>query len=130
MELNRIETTISAFRAGPSESWAEDYVHAHAIASRKYPLAGMLDHLLSNQRKGDAWKVAQELSKTLGSMNLAIEAIEYWLDPSCYECKGQGCPDCKHTGRKPADKHLKEAVRFIEDSMVLMETEIKRVLTA
>ena len=130
MELNRVETTLVAFRVGTSEAWSEDYVHAHALASRKYPLAGLLDHLLNTQKKGDAWKVAKELSSPLGSMNLAIEAIEYWLDPHCFECHGQGCPDCKQTGKKAADKHLKEAVHFIEQQLELMELEIKRVLTA
>lgn len=130
MELNRIETTLSAFRVGTSEAWSEDYVHAHAIASRKYPLAGMISHLMSHRRKGDAWKVAQELAKTVGTLDLAIEAIEFWLDPYCFECRGEGCHDCKGTGKKAADKNLKSAVQSIENTMQAMEEEIKRALTA
>jgi hypothetical protein len=143
IELNRTETVLSALTQGITGTWAEDHVMAHGLSGQRNPLGNALNHLLANPSRGNMYLavflLSGELQKerighVMDSVDIARDAITYWLSWLCPACSGRGvinieqdqCQECGGTGRRERPKDpVKSAVSVIERHIEWMEGQLK-----
>lgn len=145
-ELNCVETVLAALNAGTGAEWSENSVMAHGLCARQNRLGNALDHLMCHQTRENAMLcvfllateiVRNRLATEKESVDLANDAIAYWLTRLCPSCKGAGrdfnqvdCPHCQGTGlkHKPKVRGMSAAIAIIEATLEAMELQLRRKL--
>ena len=146
-DLNRVETTLCALTVGVAYEWSENHVMAHGLSGQRNPIGFAIDHLLSHPNGINARLVTLLIAKELPrlkvctekeSWDVANDAISYWYDSKCPDCKGRGvidfeqhqCVTCSGTGKKPRPRHkaTNECVAIIEGALEWMEAQLQKRL--
>ena len=143
-ELYRVESTMVAVSRGLGSEHATDHVAALGLSSIYNALGAALLHLDvhrngTNKRlvehllSGDLVKLKVCLGKD--SIDLAQDAIAWWLNKNCPYCLGAGkdfaqhqCPACDGTGERAKPERLHRALGVMNSSLDWLEQQQRKRL--
>ena len=146
MDHNRVETVLSALNRGCSSEWAEDHILAHGLCGQRNKLGNAINHLIATPSNGNMQLtvfilsgelIKQKLCRSRDAVDIARNALEYYLTRLCMACQGRGvvnleqqtCDVCGGTGRRPMNKEIERPIALIEASIDMMEGQLEKRLS-
>ena len=120
-----------------------DVLGAAGMAAQRQPLGMLLQRLRAEPHAGHRDRVADELALLLreavrrrkvrregaGSLEIARQALAWWLDPTCLVCHGvrfvardgrltaRTCPECGGSGRRALETASPAAAEWVVDTI-------------
>lgn len=140
----RTEEYHSAKSTGNLGDFGQRVIGNAAFAARVNPIPGILEHLLTNPNRQNlnlcvftlsGHFIKQGICKSADSVDVANDAVGWWLDPNCHACQGTGvknkeqetCPVCDGMKEKlPSWEPSRRGVAEIKNLIQWREQQLRK----